>query len=180
RAIRGCLRFPLGTAPVRFSSTDSRAGATVMLLGAMPAPSAEKRVKTILLIEDDPALLRLEQTILRDAGYTADAAADGDQAPTKLQAPPYHGIVLALTVPGGDGSSRAEQISGLDANRHTPLIIVGSDEPRGRQRAFDAGAMAYLPKPVTAEAFRTVLHSVISPAERRAPATARAVPPCRP
>src|SRR5262249_59035126 len=47
----------------------------------------------------------------------------------------------------------------------------------GRRRALEAGAMASLPKPVTAEAFRTVLHSVISPAERRAPATARAVPP---
>ena len=78
-------------------------------------------MKTILLIEDDPALLRLAQTILRDAGYTSDAAADGDQARTKLQATPYHGIVLDLTVPGGDGYSLAEQISGLGANRHTPL-----------------------------------------------------------
>src|SRR5262249_43896890 len=148
-----------------------------MLLGAMPAPSAERQVKTILLIEDDPALLRLAQSILRDAGLTSDAAADGDQARTKLQATPYHGIVRALTAPGGDGYSLAEQIGGLGANRHTPLIIVGSDEPRGRQRAFDAGAMAYLPKPVTAEAFRTVLHSVISPVGPLPPSVPQVVPP---
>src|SRR5262249_12272707 len=71
-------------------------------------------------------------------------------------------------------------------NRHTPLIILGSDEPKGRQRAFDAGALAFLPKPFTAEAFRSVIHSVISPAGPgpvggpRLPAGQRAAPVRRP
>jgi CheY-like chemotaxis protein len=127
-------------------------------------------VKTILLIENDPAILRLEQQVLRDAGYAADPAGDGQQARTKAKATPYHGIVLDLTVAGSEGYSLAAQIGGLDANRHTPLIILGSDEPDGRRRAFDAGAMAFLPKPFTAEAFRAVIHSVISPTGPRAPA----------
>jgi len=127
-------------------------------------------VKTILLIENDPAILRLEQQVLRDAGYAADPVGDGQQARTKLQATPYHGIVLDLTVAGSEGYTLAAQIGGLDANRHTPIIILGSDEPDGRRRAFDAGAMAFLPKPFTAEAFRAVIHSVISPSEPSAPA----------
>jgi CheY-like chemotaxis protein len=133
-------------------------------------------MKAILLIEDDTSLLRLEETVLRDAGYQTDAAADGDQARAKAKATPYHGIVLDLTVPGGD-YALAEQIGGSDANRHTPLIILGSDEPKGRQRAFDAGAMAFLPKPFTAEAFRSVIHSVISPAGPRPPGAPRPAPP---
>ncbi len=127
-------------------------------------------MKTILLIENDPAILRLEQQVLRDAGYAADPVGDGQQARTKLKATPYHGIVLDLTVAGSEGYTLAAQIGGLDANRHTPLIILGSDEPDGRRRAFDAGAMAFLPKPFTAEAFRAVIHSVISPTGPRAPA----------
>jgi CheY-like chemotaxis protein len=127
-------------------------------------------VKTILLIENDPAILRLEQQVLRDAGYAADPVGDGQQARTKAKATAYHGIVLDLTVAGSEGYDLAAQIGGLDANRHTPLIILGSDEPDGRRRAFDAGAMAFLPKPFTAEAFRAVIHSVISPAGPRAPA----------
>jgi DNA-binding response OmpR family regulator len=126
-------------------------------------------VKTILLIENDPAILRLEQQVLRDAGYAGDPAGDGQQARTKAKDTPYHGIVLDLTVAGSEGYSLATQIGGLDANRHTPLIILGSDEPDGRRRAFDAGAMAFLPKPFTAEAFRAVIHSVISPAGPHAP-----------
>jgi CheY-like chemotaxis protein len=127
-------------------------------------------VKTILLIENDPAILRLEQQVLRDAGYTADPVGDGQQARTKAKATPYHGIVLDLTAAGSEGYDLAAQIGGLDANRHTPLIILGSDEPNGRRRAFDAGAMAFLPKPFTAEAFRAVIHSVIGPTGPRAPA----------
>jgi len=134
-------------------------------------------VKTILVIEDDAALLRLEQTVLRAAGYTVEAVADGAQARTKLKATPYHGIVLDLTVPGGDGYGLAQEIGGLGANRNTPLIILGSDEPKARQRAFDAGAMAFLPKPFTTEAFRSVIHSVVSPAGPPLPGAPRAPSP---
>ena len=130
-------------------------------------------MKTILLIEHDAVLLRLEQTILRDAGYGADAAADADQARTKAKATPYHGIVLDLAVPGREGYALAAELTGLGANRDTPLIILGSDEPRARQRAFDAGALAFLPKPFTAEAFRSVIHTVVSPAGPHPPAGPR-------
>ena len=127
-------------------------------------------MKTILLIENDPGILRLEQQVLRDAGYAVDPAGELQQARTKATATPYHGIVLDLAVAGREGYQLAAQIGGLEANRYTPLIILGSDEPDGRRRAFDAGAMAFLPKPFTAEAFRAVIHSVISPTGPRAPA----------
>lgn len=123
-------------------------------------------MKTILLIEDDPALLRLAHGVLEAAGYTAEAAADGAAARTRLQSTPYHGIVLDVSVPGGD-YALAEEIGALGANRHTPVVILGTDEPMARRRAFDAGAMAFLPKPFTAEAFRSVVQSVISPAGPR-------------
>lgn len=131
-------------------------------------------MKTILVIEDDPTLLRLEQRILGDAGYAVESVSDGAAARTKLTATPYHGVVLDLAVPGSDGYALATQVGELGANRHTPLVIVGADQPDGRKRAFEAGALAYLPKPFTAEAFRAVIHSVISPAGPRAPAAPRA------
>jgi CheY-like chemotaxis protein len=131
-------------------------------------------MKTILVIEDDQALLRLEQKILGDAGYAVESVSDGAAARTKLTATPYHGIVLDLAVPGSDGYALATQVGELGANRHTPLVIVGADQPDGRKRAFEAGALAYLPKPFTAEAFRAVIHSVISPAGPRAPSAPRA------
>lgn len=125
-------------------------------------------MKTILLIEDDPALLRLEQKVLGDAGYSVDPVTDEKEARTKLGASPYAGIVLNITVAGSEGYAFALKIGGLAANRFTPLVILGSDEPDARKRAFDAGALAFLPKPVTAEAFRSVIQSVLSPVGARA------------
>jgi CheY-like chemotaxis protein len=135
-------------------------------------------VKTILLIEDDPTLLRLAQQILRESGYAADWVSDGDQARKKLKATPYHGIVLDLGVPGGDGYALASQLG--DANRHTPLVIVGSDAPDARKRAFEAGALAFLSKPFTGEALRSVINSVISPEGPRPPAAPRTTRPTAP
>jgi CheY-like chemotaxis protein len=121
-------------------------------------------VKTVLVIEDDAASLRVEQQVLRDAGYDAEWVADGEQAATRSKTTPYVGIVLDVTLAGADGYALAARIGNADANRHTPLVVLGSDEPASRKRAFDAGAMAFLPKPFTAEAFRAVLRSVVSPA----------------
>jgi len=128
------------------------------------APSGPGSVKTVLVIEDDPTLLRLAETILRDAGYAADSVADPQEAREKAKTVPYSGIVFDVTVAGSEGYTTAAQIGGADANRHTPFIVVGSDEPDARKRAFDAGAVAFISKPFTAEGFRSAIFSVLSPA----------------
>jgi CheY-like chemotaxis protein len=128
------------------------------------APFERGPAKTVLVIEDDPAIARLETDVLRDAGYGADSAADAQAAREKAKKNPYAGIVFALGVPGSQGFATAEEVSLLEANRHTPIIIVGSDEPDGRKKAFEVGAVAFMSKPFTAEAFRSVIYSVIGPA----------------
>ncbi len=127
-------------------------------------------MKTILLIEDDAAILRLEQTVVRDAGYAADSVADGQEARARLKTVPYAGVVLNVTVPGCEGYDLAAQIGA-----RAPLVVVGSDEPDARKRAFDAGAMAFIGKPFTVEAFRSIIHSVIGPADPEVPGLRRAV-----
>jgi CheY-like chemotaxis protein len=129
--------------------------------------------KTVLVIEDDPAIARLEADVLRDAGYGADSVADLPAAREKAKAVPYAGIVFDLGVPGSQGFATAEEVGNFEANRHTPVIIVGSDEPDGRKRAFEAGAVAFMSKPFTAEAFRSVIYSVIGPPGPRAAAAPR-------
>jgi CheY-like chemotaxis protein len=128
------------------------------------APFERSPAKTVLVIEDDPAIARLETDVLRDAGYGADSAADAQEAREKAKKNPYAGIVFALGVPGSQGFTTAEEVSHLEANRHTPIIIVGSDEPDGRKKAFEVGAVAFMSKPFTSEAFRSVIYSVIGPA----------------
>jgi CheY-like chemotaxis protein len=82
--------------------------------------------------------------------------------------------VFALGVPGSQGFATAEEVSLLEANRHTPIIIVGSDEPDGRKKAFEVGAVAFMSKPFTSEAFRSVIYSVIGPPGPRPAAAPRA------
>jgi CheY-like chemotaxis protein len=133
------------------------------------APSSPGSVKTVLVVEDDPTLLRVQEGVLRDAGYAPDCLGDAQAAREKAMTVPYSGIVFDVTVPGSEGYQTAAQIGGADANRHTPLIIVGTDEPDARKRAFDAGAMAFISKPFTAEGFRSAIFSVLSPAGPRLP-----------
>jgi len=133
-------------------------------------------VKTILVIENDAETLRLEQQVLAHAGYRAETAAEAGEARRRAQATAYHAIVLDLAVPGSEGYALAAEIAGRGPNRQTPLIILGADEPDGRRRAFEAGAVAFLPKPITADALRAVIRTVVSPAGGSPPSPAPGAP----
>jgi hypothetical protein len=68
-----------------------------------------------------------------------------------------------MLMPEIDGCEVVRQVKAGRLNRHIPVIMVtASLEPGMRQRAFEAGAVAFLTKPFTAEAFRSMIRSAIN------------------
>jgi CheY-like chemotaxis protein len=55
--------------------------------------------KKILVIDDDPKMLVLEQTILVQGGFAVETASDGVEGLEKLQTGRYDGIVLDVMMP---------------------------------------------------------------------------------
>jgi two-component system OmpR family response regulator len=99
----------------------------------------------VLVVEDEPELLRVVGQALREAGYAVDEAADGDDAFFKATSWDYDAIVLDLMLPGRDGW---QVLAGLRRHQKTPvLILTARDAIRDRVRGLDAGADDYLIKP---------------------------------
>lgn len=118
--------------------------------------------KKILVIEDDPKVLRLEQAILAGAGYTVDTASRGAEAVEKLGTTQYDAIVLDIVMPGMDGYEVARRLRQLDTNKDTPLVMVAAlSEPAVMKRGFEVEAAVFLKKPFTAEALRSAVRSVV-------------------
>lgn len=121
----------------------------------------------ILLVEDEEHVLRLERTVLMADGFDVETAAGGQEALQKLKNVPYDGIVLDMRMPDIDGCEVARQLRSIQPNSRTPVIMVTAGLDRtDRQRAFDAGAVAFINKPFTAEAFRSAIHAAISEPQR--------------
>ncbi|HOB99154.1 MAG TPA: response regulator transcription factor [Verrucomicrobiota bacterium] len=99
----------------------------------------------ILVVEDEPHLLRSLAKALREEGYAVDTAAAGDDGLFKAESYDYDAIVLDVMLPGMDGWQVLER---LRRRKPTPvLMLTARDAARDRVRGLDTGADDYLVKP---------------------------------
>jgi two-component system OmpR family response regulator len=120
----------------------------------------------VLLIEDEPELLRVLARALREEGYAVDEAADGEEGLFKATGCDYDAVVLDLMLPRRSGwevlaavrrerktpvlilSSGWEVLAAVRRERKTPvLILTARDGIADRVRGLDSGADDYLVKP---------------------------------
>jgi two-component system KDP operon response regulator KdpE len=101
--------------------------------------------RRILVVDDEPQILRALQTNLRGAGYEVDTAAGAQDALAAAALRPPDAVVLDLVLPDGTGTEVCREL-----RRWTPapiviLSVVG--EEREKVAALDAGADDYVTKP---------------------------------
>jgi len=100
----------------------------------------------LLVVEDDPGLVRILEQGLREEGYAVDVARDGEVGLDLARLEPYDLLVLDLTLPKLDGLSLCRQLrSGGSA---VPiLMLTARDAVDDRVSGLDSGADDYLVKP---------------------------------
>lgn len=99
----------------------------------------------VLVIEDEPDLLRLLSQALREDGYAVDEACTGPTGLHKATTWEYDAILLDLMIPGLDGFG---VLAKLRQERKTPvLILTARDAVNDRIKGLDSGADDYVVKP---------------------------------
>lgn len=99
----------------------------------------------ILVVEDEPRLLKNLAKAFREEGYAVDTAADGSIGLAKAQDYNYDAVILDVMVPGMDGWTLLEK---LREQKSTPvLMLTARDGASDRVRGLDTGADDYLVKP---------------------------------
>lgn len=99
----------------------------------------------ILIVEDEPDLLRSLAQALREEGYAVDTALDGEEGFYKAESYDYDAIVLDVMLPKMDGW---EILRRLRKIKRTPvLMLTARDQTRDRVKGLDTGADDYVVKP---------------------------------
>jgi two-component system KDP operon response regulator KdpE len=99
----------------------------------------------VLVIDDDPHLLRALRITLRAAGHDVDTAPDGRTALQQAAALPPDVVVLDLGLPDLDGT---EVLAGLRPWYAGPVLVLSARaDSQDKVRALDAGADDYVTKP---------------------------------
>lgn len=100
----------------------------------------------LLLVDDEPQIIRALTPALVAAGFTVDSAASGEAALGKMAAEPCDAVILDLGLPDMDGK---EVISRLREWSEAPIIVLSArDLENEKIAALDLGADDYVNKPV--------------------------------
>jgi DNA-binding response OmpR family regulator len=104
----------------------------------------------ILLVEDEPSLVRYIKKGLEEEGYAVDAATDGQQALAASEVAVYDTIILDIMIPRVDGIEVCRRIRARGASGSI-LMLTARDAIEDRVAGLDAGADDYLVKPFAFE-----------------------------
>jgi DNA-binding response OmpR family regulator len=100
----------------------------------------------ILVVEDDPRIAFLIETLLETNKYAVDVATDGQAGLDLSDAYEYDAILLDITLPKKDGIDVCREIR-AKGNTAPILLLTSLNSPADRTRGLDAGADDYLGKP---------------------------------
>lgn len=102
-------------------------------------------MKRVLVVDDEPQLLRALQINLRAEGYAVAVAANGTDALRLAASKPPDVLVLDLGLPDMDG---AEVIRGIRGWSDMPIVVLSARHgSTDKVEALDAGADDYVTKP---------------------------------
>jgi two-component system response regulator MprA len=130
--------------------------------------------KKILIVDDNPDIRLGMHVRLKANQYETCFAADAFNAVTEARKHRPDLIILDLGLPAGDGFTVMERLKQTPFLAVIPVIVVSARDGLGNQkRAFEAGAKAFLQKPVNdAELLAVVRQALGETAGTRTPTAA--------
>ena len=126
---------------------------------------------SILVVEDEPAILELIKVNLVDAGYEVKAAEDAETAHEALKQELPDLVLLDWMLPGQSGLALARQLRGDARTRELPIIMVTARSEEGDKVAgLEAWVDDYVTKPFSPRELKARIKAVL---RRRAPEAAQ-------
>ena len=132
--------------------------------------------KRLLVVDDEPNLLRAVAACLKSEGYEVNTARSGREALMQLAEAVPDLLVSDIRMPGMDGYQLARQLRGSPRTALVPIVfLTAKDETADRIEGFRAGVDAYLTKPFEPEELIAVVDGILSRVERTHSQIARLV-----
>ena len=135
----------------RFGSPSERgvrrkvSGARVSQLSDIVAADRQHR---ILVVDDEPAIVRLLEINLRVEGFEVEGAHRGDEALMKARRHPPDLILLDIMMPGLDGLEVRRRLKQDPDLSSIPVIVVSDRaEELEREHGSELGVVTYVAKP---------------------------------
>lgn len=141
--------------------------------------SARRRA---LIADDNRTNVLILRKMLERANYEVDSVQDGEEALERLSTGRYKVAVIDMHMPGMDGVDLIRQYRFLNPRSSLPIVVLTANATmEAKTECADAGADAYLTKPVSAELLLSTVDRLVDDHEvtdlnKRRPASSSVAP----
>ncbi|WP_395607489.1 EAL domain-containing protein [Pseudomonas sp. B22129] len=103
----------------------------------------------LLIVDDEPQVRKLLETLLQHEGYQTLCASSGEEALQLVAQQPPDLILLDIMMPGMDGYEVASRLKNDENTANIPIIMLSAlSEPGARVNGLETGAEEFISKPV--------------------------------
>ena len=118
------------------------------------------QVKTVLLVDDEPANIQIVNSILKDTYKTRIATTGAKALELASQEPAPDLILLDVMMPEMDGYEVCSRLKSADHTRDIPVIfLTGQTEIEDETKGFNVGAVDYIHKPFSPAVVQARVHT---------------------
>lgn len=114
--------------------------------------------RRILIIDDNPANLKLARVLLEGDGYEIRTATSAEDAMTRLESYTPDLILMDIQLPGIDGLELTRRLKRDERTRDIVIVALTAYAMKGDDlKAREAGCDGYITKPIDTRTLPTVL-----------------------
>ena len=127
----------------------------------LPIPREVSGANRVLIVDDEPAMVRAIDRVLRREGFETASAADGFHAGTQLANFKPGLMTLDLQMPGIDGFSVLNLIKADKRYDHVKVLVISGLPAPSLKKAMGKGACAVLRKPFSDSELREAVNVLL-------------------
>lgn len=132
-----------------------------------PASQSTDEPRTILIVDDDEAMVEVLSQRLKQQGFDTIATDSGEHGLAIARSEHPALILLDLRLPDADGFTVCQQLSDCCETCHIPVIILsGMERPDIIRRSRAAGCHYFVRKPYDPNALLVLIHHALGEHDR--------------
>lgn len=122
----------------------------------------------ILIVDDEPEILKSVSLRLKSKGYDVLTASDGFQATNTAMSENPSLVILDICMPSGDGHEVVKQLRVSEQTRHIPIIfLTARTSEEDYRQAVECGVERYITKPFQPEKLMTAVEELLLDGQKK-------------
>ncbi len=117
----------------------------------------------ILVIDDDPPILKGIEMVLRNVGYDTKATLKGEETLSLVRSYKPDLILMDVMLAGMDGREIAKELKSKEATSHIPIVLISANQSMGND-IEKYGAETFISKPFSSKHLISIIEKYSSQA----------------